>query len=69
MVKPYLYTAVYLLDSERLNISAAEDPIEISLSGINQVQIQPQIGFGFAEALRAFLRQGSGCHHARRNTR
>ncbi|MYM59446.1 type IV-A pilus assembly ATPase PilB [Vibrio sp. OCN044] len=52
-----LYSGLSTLDSERLNISAAEDPIEISLSGINQVQIQPQIGFGFAEALRAFLRQ------------
>ena len=52
-----LYSGLSLLNSENLNISAAEDPIEISLSGINQVQIQPQIGFGFAEALRAFLRQ------------
>ncbi|MCV5854392.1 ATPase, T2SS/T4P/T4SS family, partial [Escherichia coli] len=38
-------------------ISTAEDPVEINLSGINQVQVQPKIGFGFAEALRSFLRQ------------
>ncbi|GLT20153.1 pilus assembly protein PilB [Vibrio zhanjiangensis] len=52
-----LYTGLTILNNQSRNIAAAEDPIEISLSGINQVQIQPQIGFGFAEALRAFLRQ------------
>ncbi|WP_186748363.1 GspE/PulE family protein, partial [Vibrio crassostreae] len=39
------------------NISTAEDPVEINLRGINQVQVTPKIGFGFAEALRSFLRQ------------
>lgn len=52
-----LYTGLSLLNTEEVNIYTAEDPIEINLPGINQVQIQPKIGFGFAQALRAFLRQ------------
>lgn len=52
-----LYTGLNLLNREQVNISTAEDPVEINLSGINQIQVQPKIGFGFAEALRSFLRQ------------
>ncbi|NOH97254.1 type IV-A pilus assembly ATPase PilB [Vibrio sp. 99-70-13A1] len=52
-----LYTGLRLLNTPERNISTAEDPVEINLSGINQVQVTPKIGFGFAEALRSFLRQ------------
>ncbi|MGF1752727.1 type IV-A pilus assembly ATPase PilB [Vibrio makurazakiensis] len=52
-----LYTGLRVLNTPERNISTAEDPVEINLSGINQVQVQPKIGFGFAEALRSFLRQ------------
>ncbi|HCZ9547280.1 TPA: type IV-A pilus assembly ATPase PilB [Vibrio alginolyticus] len=52
-----LYTGLSILNKPEINISTAEDPVEINLSGINQVQVQPKIGFGFAEALRSFLRQ------------
>ncbi|CAH1534986.1 Type IV pilus assembly protein TapB [Vibrio harveyi] len=52
-----LYTGLSILNKTEINISTAEDPVEINLPGINQVQVQPKIGFGFAEALRSFLRQ------------
>ncbi|EGR1479725.1 type IV-A pilus assembly ATPase PilB [Vibrio parahaemolyticus] len=52
-----LYTGLNILNKPEINISTAEDPVEINLSGINQVQVQPKISFGFAEALRSFLRQ------------
>lgn len=52
-----LYTGLKILNTPEVNIATAEDPVEINLPGINQVQVQPQIGFGFAQALRAFLRQ------------
>ncbi|MDF5015127.1 ATPase, T2SS/T4P/T4SS family, partial [Vibrio parahaemolyticus] len=52
-----LYTGLSILNKPEINISTAEDPVEINLSDINQVQVQPKIGFGFAEALRSFLRQ------------
>ncbi|WP_211916000.1 type IV-A pilus assembly ATPase PilB [Vibrio sp. B1REV9] len=52
-----LYTGLNILNKPEINIATAEDPVEINLPGINQVQVQPQIGFGFSEALRAFLRQ------------
>ncbi|MDE1235090.1 type IV-A pilus assembly ATPase PilB [Vibrio aestuarianus] len=52
-----LYAGLRLLNTADVNISTAEDPVEINLSGINQVQVQPKIGFGFAQALRSFLRQ------------
>ncbi|MCA0934861.1 type IV-A pilus assembly ATPase PilB [Vibrio alginolyticus] len=52
-----LYTGLNILNKPEINISTAEDPVEINLTGINQVQVQPKIGFGFAEALRSFLRQ------------
>jgi len=52
-----LYTGLSLLNRPEVNISTAEDPVEINLPGINQVQVQTKIGFGFAQALRSFLRQ------------
>ncbi|WP_299259358.1 type IV-A pilus assembly ATPase PilB [uncultured Kushneria sp.] len=52
-----LYTALNLLNTEARNIATAEDPVEIKLEGINQVNVRPNIGFDFAAALRAFLRQ------------
>jgi len=52
-----LYTAVHILNTTDRNISTAEDPVEINLSGINQVQINEKTGLTFATALRAFLRQ------------
>ncbi|SHH98398.1 type IV pilus assembly protein PilB [Ferrimonas marina] len=52
-----LYTGLSILNTEERNISTAEDPVEINLPGINQVQIHPKAGLSFAEALRSFLRQ------------
>ncbi|MEM7646649.1 MAG: type IV-A pilus assembly ATPase PilB [Pseudomonadota bacterium] len=52
-----LYSALYELHDVTKNISTAEDPVEFNIDGINQTQLKPQIDFGFAEALRSFLRQ------------
>jgi type IV pilus assembly protein PilB len=52
-----LYTGLNILNTEDTNISTAEDPVEIMLSGVNQVNINPKVGLTFAGALRAFLRQ------------
>lgn len=52
-----LYTALSILNVEAKNISTAEDPVEINLSGINQVNIHNKAGLTFASALKAFLRQ------------
>ncbi len=52
-----LYTAVQTLNVPERNISTAEDPVEIQLYGINQLNVNPRIGLNFADALRAFLRQ------------
>ena len=52
-----LYTGLAILNTENTNISTAEDPVEIMLQGVNQVQINPKVGLTFAGALRAFLRQ------------
>jgi len=52
-----LYSGLALLNEEKRNISTAEDPVEIHLDGINQVQISPRKGLTFATAMRAFLRQ------------
>jgi type IV pilus assembly protein PilB len=52
-----LYTALNILNTPDNNISTAEDPVEINLSGINQVNINEKAGLTFAGALRAFLRQ------------
>jgi type IV pilus assembly protein PilB len=52
-----LYTGLNILNQPERNISTAEDPVEINLEGINQVQINPKAEMTFANALRAFLRQ------------
>jgi type IV pilus assembly protein PilB len=52
-----LYSALAELNKVGSNISTAEDPVEFSLVGVNQVQINEEIGLNFAAALRAFLRQ------------
>ncbi len=52
-----LYTGLNILNTSECNISTAEDPVEINLPGINQVQINPKAGLTFAGALRSFLRQ------------
>lgn len=52
-----LYTGLNILNTADINISTAEDPAEINLEGINQVNVNNRVGLGFAEALRAFLRQ------------
>ncbi len=58
MVRRYRYTpALNMLNEPHINISTAEDPVEIQVSGINQVNVNPKTGLTFAEALRAFLRQ------------
>ena len=52
-----LYTALNILNDEERNISTVEDPVEIRVSGINQVQMNVKRGMTFAAALRSFLRQ------------
>ena len=52
-----LYTGVNILNTEDVNISTAEDPAEINLPGVNQVNVNPKVGLTFAAALKAFLRQ------------
>ncbi|ALO41091.1 type IV-A pilus assembly ATPase PilB [Pseudoalteromonas phenolica] len=52
-----LYTGLNILNKPERNISTAEDPVEINLEGINQVQINPKAEMTFANALKAFLRQ------------
>ncbi len=52
-----LYTGLNILNTEDINISTAEDPVEINLEGINQVNVNPRQGLDFSQALRAFLRQ------------
>lgn len=52
-----LYSCLNYVHDPSKNIMSAEDPVEFRIEGINQVQIKPDIGFTFAEALRSFLRQ------------
>lgn len=52
-----LYTALNILNTIERNISTAEDPVEIQLPGINQVNVNEKTGMTFAAALRSFLRQ------------
>lgn len=52
-----LYTCLSLLNTEDVNISTAEDPAEINLPGVNQVNVNEKQGLTFAAALRSFLRQ------------
>jgi type IV pilus assembly protein PilB len=52
-----LYTGLNILNTEDKNISTAEDPVEINLEGINQVNVNEKVGLTFEAALRSFLRQ------------
>ena len=52
-----LYTGINILNTGATNISTAEDPVEINLEGINQVNVNPKVGLTFANALKSFLRQ------------
>lgn len=52
-----LYTGINILNQIDINISTAEDPVEINLPGVNQVQIDERTGMTFEKALKAFLRQ------------
>ena len=52
-----LYTGVNILNQADVNISTAEDPVEINLPGVNQVNVNNKVGLTFPSALRAFLRQ------------
>ncbi len=52
-----LYTGLNILNTEEVNISTAEDPAEINLPGVNQVNVNPKVGLTFSSALKAFLRQ------------
>lgn len=52
-----LYSLLNILNSEGVNISTLEDPIEYEIKGINQSQVRPKIGFSFANGLRSLLRQ------------
>ncbi|TCB82157.1 type IV-A pilus assembly ATPase PilB [Acinetobacter sp. ANC 4173] len=52
-----LYTGLNILNKEDTNISTAEDPVEINLEGINQVNVNNKVGLTFSAALKSFLRQ------------
>ncbi|MFN0183179.1 MAG: ATPase, T2SS/T4P/T4SS family, partial [Aquabacterium sp.] len=52
-----LYTGINMINTVDVNISTAEDPVEINLPGINQVQVDEKTGMTFPKALKAFLRQ------------
>ncbi len=52
-----LYTGINILNTGETNISTAEDPVEINLEGINQVNVNQKVGLTFANALKSFLRQ------------
>ncbi|OZC01276.1 GspE/PulE family protein [Rubricoccus marinus] len=52
-----LYAALHEIDRQALNVTTVEDPVEFEIEGVAQVPVRPEIGFSFAEALRAFLRQ------------
>ncbi len=52
-----LYTGLNILNTESHNISTVEDPVEINLDGINQVNVNQKVGLTFANALKSFLRQ------------
>ncbi|MFW5997815.1 MAG: GspE/PulE family protein [Desulfovermiculus sp.] len=52
-----LYSVLKELNTEGVNIATVEDPVEVTLCGVNQVQIKENIGLGFSSVLRSFLRQ------------
>ncbi len=64
-----LYTGLNILNTEDTNISTAEDPAEINLPGINQVNVNNKVGLTFASALASIPAPRPRCHHGRRNPR
>jgi type IV pilus assembly protein PilB len=52
-----LYSVLKELNTEEVNIATVEDPVELTLNGVNQVQVKEDIGLSFSAALRSFLRQ------------
>ncbi len=52
-----LFTVLNMRNEDGINISTLEDPVEYTIKGVNQAQVRPEVGFGFAEGLRALLRQ------------
>ena len=52
-----LYSVLKELNTEKVNIATVEDPVELTLTGVNQVQVKEHIGLSFSSALRSFLRQ------------
>ena len=52
-----LYSLLQILNTESVNIVSLEDPVEYSISGVNQSQVKPEIGYSFASGLRQILRQ------------
>jgi len=52
-----LYSILHIINTPKVNISTLEDPVEYQISGVNQVQVNPQVGLTFASGLRSFLRQ------------
>ena len=52
-----LYSIINTINKPEINVITLEDPVEYEISGINQCQIKPKIGFGFADGLRSVLRQ------------
>jgi hypothetical protein len=64
-----LYTCLNLLNKPGVNIATAEDPSEINLPGVNQVNVNDKAGLTFAAALKSFPAPGSRHHHGRRDPR
>ncbi len=52
-----LYSVLTKISTTRVNVVTVEDPVEYQIPGVNQVQVNPQVGLTFASALRSFLRQ------------
>ena len=52
-----LYSLLHEINTNKVNISTLEDPVEYQIAGVNQVQVNPQAGLTFSSGLRAFLRQ------------
>ena len=64
-----LYTCLGLLNRPETNISTVEDPVELNLPGINQVNVNERAGVSFAVALEGFPAPGPGCDHGGRDPR
>ena len=64
-----LYTCLNILNQPGVNIATAEDPCEIQLPGVNQVNVNDKAGLTFADRAQGIPAPGSGHHHGRRNPR